>query len=1511
MANNTDNSQDSNIRLNPKTLGRGLNLNSVPSQVPPGATTYALNAIVSNFDGNSISYQNETANVECATFPDGYKVLGSRAIIEDNIKLFWLVNPITNSSEIGKVVDCEYSKIINADCLGFDVNHPILKIVYRKTECGETEVYWVDAFNRSRYINLQNLPYRIIKGERVCDDVTTDEIDCNLLNIQPDFSIPEITTTAVESDGELTAGTYQFAAQYADNRAEAFTSYYSVTNPLPIFDGTKITQDFNYKVGKSISVSITNIDTTGLFDAVNVAVIKTINNISSVELVGTFDINGDTLTFSYTGQSKTDIKLSTEDIFAKYDVYDTADDITVAQDALILSGLTTHQRISYQEIASQIGLNWQTWRMPKDSYSDPLIAEKLRGYMRDETYPFEIVFLLKNGIQTDGFHIPGRKALPTDLEQVCNNDVVDTQANDCQTPITCLPKWQVYNTGCFLGYEEIYNSTQESEAPFACPNPKVCGVVVSDPSKPECYVGPFQYGCMAYTESTDVYPCNDIYGALGGTPIRHHKFPDSVITHIHDNDGFIYPIGIKIDVQQIIELIKDSTLSQDEKDGIQGFKIVRGNRANNKSVVAKGLFTNVGKYSSDDQTYYYPNYPYNDLRADPFLSTVPTGDDSGYNEDTRLNGFDTDESKERYTFHSPDTSFYQPTLGNILKLETAEYGLSKGHFQPVEKHSRYKFLSTASYITSLGVAVAIGFLSSTIGVSTNAFNGTAAFTAMQVMLDIIEKLAPRKNFAYQYNSIGHYDNFKLVNNSGNKQRRIDIGVYLQPGMDAVGDVHTINNFQRESSIYLRTTKTLPYPNSLPSVPEDQSRYLNSDVGCGGDITETPISAYYGSIKRRWDNQYGQLYSYETIDTGFQIDIDLIKVYQGLDRYYSVFGGDVFINRFAYKSKLPFFIDNRVGFPDDADVEYDEIPNVSNPIFWLSTDSTEGDSGGIVPGLNAIFGRKINNFDCRHSTGGEDKFFYQVGKFYLFAYGIPYFYTESEVNVDLRQAFNQSEGDFFPRVSSDIPDQWLQEINTSIQQDNTYYYNKTYSKQNKENLFTHLPNDWTDDECTTNYPFRAIFSDDWYTFKPSARFDFPQNYGSLTSIDGIENKQVLARFEQKALLYNVLLTAPTSVADVYLGQSFFSQQVPPLDYADTDLGYIGCLHKLFLKTPYGDVTVDSKRGQVFLLNGQSFKELTQDTETQQVSKWFNEFLDFQIAKINPNVDNHYNGIGLTGVFDTKYNRFLLTKLDYKPLYKDITYTNNKYYRGATEIQLSDPAYFCNYSFTISYDFTIQAWVSLHTYIPNYYIGDINRFYTGLNTTTPASLWEHNTTIDKFNNFYNSIHPYIIEYPYSRQYNDEILQNIKDYSRIFKYTDFQEFIETDDDYFNKLIIYSNQQCSGIIELVPKPSHNLQNYVKYPLYNTDSKTVTFTKSGSFYQINTFWDMVVDTKKTIWNKSCENLSIYKELNQDNMDYSKRTRRKSPFRSKELKIRFILDDDDSCKIISSFTVAPTMQSYK
>lgn len=1531
--NTNDNQPRQPVNITPNQAVIGLNLENVLTQVKPGMLTYALNCQKANFDGNAVQYQNEQANELCVKFPDGYKVVGREAIIPKGIVVVFLANDETGDSEIGKVItaSCEYQTVVNSPCLGFSIDRPIHKVQVKITNCS-TEIYWTDGGAR-KFLDLDNIPYKKTIGNNNCDVVIETELDCNRILVQPDFAIPQIEAIAVDSDGDNIAGTYQFAAQYSNALGEGYTSFYSVTNPLPLFDPNKITQDFNFHVGKSVRITISNLDTTGYYDYYNLAVIKTVNDITSVELVGTYQISGSSDTVSYTGQNKQEIKLSIDDIFQKYPVYTAAKDSTSVQDILIWDQLTSQERISYQQIANKITLQWQTWRVDGNkTYANELNATYLRGYMRDEVYPYEVVFLLKNGWQTDGFHIPGRVALADDLVAIANNDVFPASIQtDCTVPAEAKPKWQVYNTGCLSGYEPEFTN-------FLYGNPQACKSCTPaediNPSDPKCYVGPHQYGCFAYWESTETYPCNqDEWGELAGKPIRHHKFPDSTITHIHDSDGYVYPIGVKIDIQQIKDLILNSSLTKEQISRIAGFKIVRGNRANNKSVVAKGLINNVGKYTKDGSTYYFPNYLFNDLRPDPFLSTVKTAEDSKKNISTRLDAFSTDESKQRYTLHSPDTSFYQPFLGNILKLETAEFGQSKSQVFEVLNHAKYKFPSLGSYMTSLVFGVAVGILSATVGVSDQIFDGTAAFTAFSVINDIVEKTIPKKNFAYQINAVGEYTDFKPIENNGNKQRFADLSLYLNPGNFGVGDIHAVNNFQRESSVYIRTTKTLPFPNEVPGVPEDQSKWIEGDNSCSAGPLEKPISSYYASLKNNFDNQYGQLYSYETIDTGFQFMIDWENNYQNIDRYRSVFGGDIFINRFAYKSKIPFFIDNRVYTQngvnnsttiDNQDIFYDELSNVAYSIFWFSTDvradSTDGGggiAGAILNSVKQFFGVKANNFDCPGS-----KYFYQDGKIYLFAYGIPYFYCESEVNVDLRQAFNDREGDFFPRVSSDIPNDWLQEKNVTIAQDNTYYYNRTFSKQNKENEFSHLPEGWKDEQCLQEMPFRAIFSEkqldlinyrrnNWLIYKPESKFDFPEIYGKLVSLEGGDSKSVLARFENKSLQYNSLLTSPTSAGEVYLGKSLFSEDVPPIDFMDTDMGYGGTQHKFFLKTEYGMVSCDAKRGDIFLYPRVTYTYMRPQIIpiTGELDLFATQYMDFEIQKAFPNypIDNHFKGVGLHGVYDNKYKRLIITKLDYSPI-DGVTYDGSKLYYEGNEIQIGDPNYFCNRSFTLSYDFTSKTWISFHTYLPNYYVPNANYFYSGKNDE-PA-LWRHNTSL-KFNNFYGKIEPYVLEYPFAYKYNDEILQSIKDYTKCYQYFDTQTYIETDDVYFSKAICWNNQQSTGVLKLVKKPSHNLSEYKKYPIYNSDSKEILYTKSGNFYNFNTMWGLTKNPRVPIWNKSCESLSIFKELNQSNCDYGKRSFKKEPIRAKDLRVRFILDDRDDTKMVSTFIVAQTQESFK
>jgi hypothetical protein len=50
---------------------------------------------------------------------------------------------------------------------------------------------------------------------------------------------------------------------------------------------------------------------------------------------------------------------------------------------------------------------------------------------------------------------------------------------------------------------------------------------------------------------------------------------------------------------------------------------------------------------------------------------------------------------------------------------------------------------------------------------------------------------------------------------------------------------------------------------------------------------------------------------------------------------------------------------------------------------------------------------------------------------------------------------------------------------------------------------------------------------------------------------------------------------------------------------------------------------------------------------------------------------------------------------------------------TQVYLNDPDYFCNKSWTMSYNVNTKTWISYHSYIPNFYIGENNFFYSGLN------------------------------------------------------------------------------------------------------------------------------------------------------------------------------------------------------
>ena len=1687
----------SNINRNVNHPKAGLNTDNIPEEVKSGQLTYALNALTGSFQGDQLTMQNEEASVFCFEMPSGYRVIGTCNITQLSEVVYFLSNPTTGYSLVSYILNdsCVLQTLLDdsipgSDLLGFNIGFPILKCEVKTTNCS-TQIFFTDNFNPRRYIDLQTLPWK----DTVIGGVVTPlvgQIDANKMLVQPNFQIPQIQPLDVAIGGNLTEGSYQFAACYSDVNSNRLTAFYSVTNPVRIFLDGKQSQNFNELTAYSIELQVANLDMSGLYSYFNLAAIKTINGITTVDLIGNFQITNPTFLHTYTGneESFANVKLTLVDIMEQFPFYDTAEMLCQVDNQLVWAGLQREEDLSYQTIWNQVKVGWCTYKVPythQEGYHNGVTCANLQGYHRDEVYALEGCFLLANGKEVLRCHIPGRVSTAEDLTPVWNGDAQAIEEGTC--PAEPLPRWKVYNTGSLSGF--LGGSIDECTG-----------------------IQPWQYGQMSYWESTQTYPVKpEVWGSLSGLPIRHHKFPDSAVTHIYDNNpnGFgtasynnythnIFPIGFLIDVNSLQEAITNSTyLTQAQKNQIVGFKIMRSDRGAERSIVAKGLLFNNGQYTKEGNGYYYANYPFNDVRPDPFISSAVVQDKSGPNTGTLLQNF----QENRFTFHSPDTHFYQPKgiEQSFLKLETGEMANAKIHFVRVEKNSGEKIRTlnavyislAAGLLSTLGINVQFntteGSEDTVTTVISPTFNMDNFFPTYNSMLDILDKLSPYYNYGWQYNGVGYYGNYiPIPNDNGYKIRYINYGGYILSGLyGTFGDDLPINNTYRESSVYVSTQGSLPFThnqidqfgNNL-GIVQDNTRCTAQQAGV--PFSSTPFyrnaSSYYCSIKRYMPDQYGEIFSYLPVDTGIIGDFSVQQL--------PVFGGDVFINRFALKIKHSFFLKDTVGLPDGTGIDYnqDSLPsaptvsytntgNIGYPIWYYSTTNkpyimgalTHGAivnlinniqaqglaSGGGFGTIAAIFyylfafipftiidliqlmaglftdgffttlGLKVTNLD---NYDGSDIF--EKGQAYQYAYGIIYYFAESEVNVDMRQAINQWAGNFYPNVGTDIPDPWLQQINVPIAQDNYYIYNKSFSKQNKETFFGLLRPDWEPNQsCYINYGNRAIWSDksdleetknNWLVYRPANLFDFPKSHGELVGLDTLENRSVLARFENRSQIYNALATVQTNSLTASLGTGALFSGSQPLDLSNTDTGYAGTQHKLLLSTEHGHIFADSKRGQIILLRGSQMEDLASAKYLN--SKFFTKNLPFSILNAFPDIDidNNYNGIGLHGVYDPFYQRLIITKLDYEPIVPNILFDGSNFYMdisttsvpvpvmedaqtccppgysldpnsnnpnglgcypngggdpipcidcgylinvpdtptccpqgfeyiniegdifcwdpllytsvlpytcpGAQNtstykkiLNLNDPDYFCSKSFTVSFSFLTDSWISFHSYQPNFYLQYPNYFQAGMNSPTighlNGSIWDHNSCYSAFNEFFGQPFPYIIETSFQCKNYDELVQSVKDYSTALVYTGFDTFIEPKGTkYFNEVVVYNNQQNSGTRVLVPKDNNSLQQNYQYPQYNVEDISILLTKSQSYYQYNMIWDIVKDPDNDIWKVPCDTRYGNKVLDTSNLNFLQQSYKKYPIRGRNSKIRSTLLDTDF-KLISRFVVVQTQNSIK
>ena len=650
----------SDVKLN--TFNKGLYKDGEYGLVPEGAWTHARNAVHNTEDGRLGVLSSEIANTFCTAAP--YTIIGAIHLGEDS----WAIYSTDNqNSEIGlfKEESCSYTTVVNDPCLNFSTQHLIKGTAKENFDC-TMQVYWDDGLNPSRTMNMDEPPFKKV-ATTVNDCTTYDliyplQLDCEELRLAKLVNAPCVKLNKLPDGGTLVNGTYQVFIAYTIDQ-QRVTDYIGISNLQSLF-----THDNGEG---SLEVAISDLDQR--FDQFELAIIVFANEQTEGRRIGYYDTRTTRVVIDYFDNSLPVIP--TQTLTISNPAFEKSEAMFAANGYLFRTAPTGKFDFNYQPIANNITAKWVSVEYPNSYYYN---GGNVVGYLRDEQYAFFIRWVYNTGDKSASYHIPGRASTTTDLQITQGADALPVSSG---TP----RRWQVYNT--------------------AAPLPTVGGIL------PDGGVI-IREGRMGYWESVEEYPDDrpDIWGPLCGKPIRHHKFPeectDPSVKLVSDDKQRLRVLGVKF------ENIKPPVDNQGNIiPGIVGYEILRATRDGNKSIVAKGIINNMGEYeipNGNGRKSLYPNYPYNDLRTDPFLSTVQT---DGACKLGNQNGKAMGTFRDNYfTFHSPDTTFKNPFLSPTELKVYGEYsGISTGYFTTVEGHPKHKLLrNTAFFLSSmLGLGYAL------------------------------------------------------------------------------------------------------------------------------------------------------------------------------------------------------------------------------------------------------------------------------------------------------------------------------------------------------------------------------------------------------------------------------------------------------------------------------------------------------------------------------------------------------------------------------------------------------------------------------------------------------------------------------------------------------------------------------------------------------------------------------------------------------------------------------------
>lgn len=486
--------------------------------------TFQLNGNIETDEQGGIALTNEHSNLLCSRFKPGYYVIGNKFDVNSNRVYFFLTNPTTGLSEIGyikyyhsvedledniqecncsyesilseplesqeQLEGCEYTTLISDcegnECLNFSRLHPIHKIEI-KGEKYFKSIYWTDGYNPPRHLQLNNLEQYTYNGTEVCGEIICDEkttgkttasrvedcvtcLDCEKLRMFKRYNIPRIEPTTIQFGGNLRMGSYEFLIAYADRLGNELSEYFSITNPVHIFDKNNYVlsqPQLADRTNFSIALEVSNLDNNFQFYKVVVIQRADINGETSYFVEGLHPISDTTVLYTTELDKQ---RITIQEILAQKPIFKTWKGLTASNNYLFGYGYTTEKEWNLQPVVNLLGgfLKWQTYQAKQTLYEDGVAASKYKGYMRDEVYPFSIRFGTKDGYWTSLFPLVPRPATEDELEEIVyeSNDQIVTSDTNAASILDNAPNcastdrtkyWQYYNTAEFEGYCTSYD----------------------------------------------------------------------------------------------------------------------------------------------------------------------------------------------------------------------------------------------------------------------------------------------------------------------------------------------------------------------------------------------------------------------------------------------------------------------------------------------------------------------------------------------------------------------------------------------------------------------------------------------------------------------------------------------------------------------------------------------------------------------------------------------------------------------------------------------------------------------------------------------------------------------------------------------------------------------------------------------------------------------------------------------------------------------------------------------